>query len=57
MAKKELKIEIKKGNIRKYCISKKVEIMAVGVVYFFPIYKVIRRIYEISTKVNEKYNV
>lgn len=57
MAKKELKIEIKKGNIRKYCISKKVEIMAVGVVYFFPIYKVIRRIYESSTKVNEKYNV
>ena len=56
-AKKELKIEINEGNTGKYCISKKVKFMVVGIVYFLPIYKVIRRVYETSTKVHEKYNL
>lgn len=56
IAQDELKNEIITNQI-KNCHSKKVKLMAYGVVYMLPIYRLVRRIYEAITGVSKKYDL
>ena len=54
--KKVLKQEIK-NDFNLYNISKKEKLMSIGVVYLEPLYKIIRKIYDKITGVNDKYKI
>lgn len=57
MSKDILKKEIKSMSLFKECKSKKLILMAIYVVYFTKIYKLIKQIYYRITNVDKKYNV
>lgn len=50
-----LKQEI--NNFNKYNLSKKTKYMAIGVTYLYPIYFIVRKLYEKITKVDKKFEV
>lgn len=51
----KLKCEIK--NFSQHSLSKKIKYMAIGVTYLYPIYIVVRKLYEKITKVDKKFEV
>lgn len=56
-AKAILKSEISKGELWKYCNSKKLKLMVVGIVQFEPMYKLIRKLYDMVTGISKKYDM
>lgn len=54
-SRKLLKQEV--NNFSKYNLSKKTKYMAIGVTYLYPIYYVVRKLYEKITKVDKKFEV
>ena len=56
-AKAKLKQEIVSGNILHQCVSMKLYLMVLGVVYFEPLYKNVRSCYEKVTGISKKYEV
>ena len=56
-AKDILKNEMRLGNIHKYCKSKKLLFMSLGVGWVEPIYRLIRRFYDSVTGISKKYDV
>lgn len=57
--KKEAQILLKKeiNNFNKYNLSKKTKYMAIGVTYLYPIYFIVRKLYEKITNVDKKFEV
>lgn len=57
--KKESRKELKKEivNFDKYKLTKKLKYMSLGVIYLYPLYYVVRLLYNKITKVDKKYNV
>lgn len=57
--KKDAQISLKKetNNFSKYNLSKKTKYMAIGVTYLYPIYYVVRKLYDKVTKVDKKFEV
>ena len=55
-AHKKLKEEIKRGALAD-CNSRKLQLMAFGTAYALPVYRVIRKIYDILTGVSKKYDI
>ena len=56
-AKEELRKEISKRTLFEYCNSNKVKLMVIGVSWLEPIYKIIRKIYDMITGVSKKYEI
>lgn len=54
-SKRELKKQLK--NLKKYQLSKKLKYMSFGVAYLYPIYIIVRKLYNLITGVNKKYDV
>ena len=55
-AKKELKCQVRDRGFYKYA-SKKINLMAIGTVYFHPVYKLIRKLYDLVTGIDHKYDL
>lgn len=55
-AKRKLKKEIICNNLN-FCLSMKLKFMVIGVVYFEPLYRVVRLFYEKVTRISKKYEV
>lgn len=57
--KKEAQILLKQeiNNFNQYNLSKKTKYMAIGVTYLYPIYFIVRKLYEKITKVDKKFEV
>lgn len=57
--KKESQILLRQeiNNFNKYNLSKKIKYMAIGVTYLYPIYFIVRKLYEKVTKVDKKFEV
>lgn len=57
VAKRKIKEEVQNRNVFEFCNSKKMILMTLGVGWLNPIYKVIRKIYDMITGINKKYEV
>ena len=53
IAKKKIKEEVQNRNVFEFCNSKKMILMTVGVGWLEPIYKVIRKIYDMITGIKK----
>ena len=56
-AKLKIKEEVRERNVFKFCNSKKLIMMTIGVGWLEPIYRIIRNIYDMITGINKKYEV
>ena len=56
-AKRQLKKEIVRGDLCKFCTSNKLKLMVIGVAYFSGIYRIVRKCYERVTGISKKYAV